>query len=389
MANHSSNIEESRGIRMVFQRLCREGNMVHLEYENFDSDFPIYAELEDRLILGISDVTRGQWKLKPGHHLLMTLEDRGKKYEAILEMQGHGRFEGAESCAFEQPRVLKCLNDDRLSDYLPGRPVSCTYNTHFMEIRDGKIRAFGVQGVELCYGGTDVKEGSLRLGDETVLGLILGKKEQLVAPCRVVHFGDGYAGLHFREDTDQAFLLIYQRWLEEVLRDQQKRDQEGFEAKGTRAGARPEEAESRRAGTDIKVLVDSDPLILVIAEGEVFPRRMADSLGRKYGWAFLDYIQGKVQPRLESLGASGEGWGRVRLLMVHQRLRVSSGLELTRDLVQGEGCPLPILVVGLEEDVALKRNRAIAAGAVDFISVEPFHVLRVMKVIEETLRMFG
>jgi hypothetical protein len=46
-------------------------------------------------------------------------------------------------------------------------------------------------------------------------------------------------------------------------------------------------------------------------------------------------------------------------------------------------------VVGLEEDVALKRNRAIAAGAVDFISVEPFHVLRVMKVIEETLRMFG
>lgn len=57
--------------------------------------------------------------------------------------------------------------------------------------------------------------------------------------------------------------------------------------------------------------------------------------------------------------------------------------------MQGEGCPLPILVVGLEEDVALKRNRAIAAGAVDFISVEPFHVLRVMKVIEETLRMFG
>lgn len=79
----------------------------------------------------------------------------------------------------------------------------------------------------------------------------------------------------------------------------------------------------------------------------------------------------------------------MRLLLVHQRLRVTSGLELTRDLIQEEACPLPILVVGLEEDVALKRNRAIAAGAVDFISVEPFHVLRVMKAIEDTLKMFG
>jgi FixJ family two-component response regulator len=95
-----------------------------------------------------------------------------------------------------------------------------------------------------------------------------------------------------------------------------------------------------------------------------------------------------VLPGLASLG-SGGGWGRVKLLLVHQRLRVTSGLELTRDLTQVESCPLPILVVGLEEDVPLKRNRAIAAGAVDFISVEPFHVLRVMKAIEDTLKMFS
>ena len=89
------------------------------------------------------------------------------------------------------------------------------------------------------------------------------------------------------------------------------------------------------------------------------------------------------------MGAQAGHWGRVKLLLVHQRLRVSSGLELTRELIQEEACPLPILVVGLEEDVALKRNRAIASGAVDFISVEPFHVLRVMKAIEDTLKMFG
>jgi hypothetical protein len=386
MAGHSSNLEELKAIRLVLQRLCQVGGVVHLKHNAFEQDVPIFAELEDRLILGISDVVRGQWGIKPGTHLLMILEDRGKKFEAVIEMLGHGRFEGVESCAFNHPRVLKCLNDDRLSDFRPDRAAPCTYSTHAMEIRDGKIRAFGYQGVELGYGGADSKNGVLRVGDETVLGLVLGKGESLVAPAKVVYFGDGYAGIHFREDADQAFLLTYRRWLEEMVRGQAKRDLEGFEPSGSRAKARTSEPETRRA---IKVLVDHDPLLLIIAEGDTFPNRMAESLGRKYGLACLDYVQGKVHPDLGALGADGGDWGRVKLLLVHQRLRVSSGLELTRDLILEEGCPLPILVVGLEEDVPLKRNRAIAAGAVDFISVEPFHVLRVMKAIADTLQMFG
>ena len=37
----------------------------------------------------------------------------------------------------------------------------------------------------------------------------------------------------------------------------------------------------------------------------------------------------------------------------------------------------------------IERNRAIAAGAVDFIAVEPFHVLSLLRTLEETLRLFG
>jgi FixJ family two-component response regulator len=135
--------------------------------------------------------------------------------------------------------------------------------------------------------------------------------------------------------------------------------------------------------------VDRAPLLLVISEGDAFPKHMAQSLGRKFGIAYLDYVHGDVKPALRELAEADQEWGRVKLLLVHQRLRISSGLELTRRLVQEEACPLPILVVGIEEDVALKRNRAIAAGAVDFISVEPFNVLKVMRTIEDTLKMFG
>jgi len=37
----------------------------------------------------------------------------------------------------------------------------------------------------------------------------------------------------------------------------------------------------------------------------------------------------------------------------------------------------------------LKRNRAMAAGAVDHLVVEPFHVLGVLRTLEETLRLFA
>ncbi len=389
MAGQSPHVDDAKDIRMILQRVCRAGGLIQVKHQTFAQDFPIHAELEDRVVLGISDVIRGQWGLKPGNHVLMTLEDRGKRFEAILEMAGHGRFQGVESCAFLHPRMLKCLNEERLSDFAPDRPIPCTYTTHSLGIKDGKIRTFGQQGVELCFAGADVREGTLRLGDETVLELALGKDERLVAPARIGHFGDGYVGVRFREDVDQGFLLPYHRWLDEMVRGQHRRDQEGFDPKGAQAAARATETEAPRTGSEAKWLVDRDPLLLIVSEGDAFPRRMAESLGKKYGLIYLDYVQGRVQPCLASIGAEPGGWGRIKLILVHQRLRVSSGLELTKDLTVGEGCPLPILVVGLEEDVSLKRNRAIASGAVDFISVDPFHVLRVMKAIEDTLKMFG
>jgi hypothetical protein len=384
MAAHSSNIEEARDIRMLLQRLCRDGRPIRLQFSSFSGEFQLFAETEELVVVGVSNEVKEQWELKTGSHVLIALEDRGKKYETVVEISGFSRLEGAEACDFQHPRLLKCVNDERISDFKPDWPIPCTYTTRSLEIRDGKIRAFGSQGVELCYAGTDVTSEVLHLNEETILGLVLGKDERLSAASLVSHFGDGYAGLHFKGEGDP----VYQAWLEDMLRLQAKRDQESFEAKGTRA-ARTQDAEAPRAAQTIRLLSDHDPMLVIVSEGDAFARRMAETLGKKYGLAHLDYIKGRVLPCLEVIGAGESDWGRARLLLVHQRLRVSSGLELTKDLVLDEKCPIPILVVGLEEDVPLKRNRAIAAGAIDFISVEPFHVIRVMKAIEDTLKMFS
>ena len=138
----------------------------------------------------------------------------------------------------------------------------------------------------------------------------------------------------------------------------------------------------------VQLLSDKDPLVLVIGEGG-FTRRIHEALGRKFGIAELDFVKGEVRSMLSALGGDAPDWGRTKLVLIHQRLRLSSGLELTRQLTQEEGCPLPILVAGTEEDVALKRNRVIAAGAVDFISVDPFKILAVMRSLEETMRLFS
>lgn len=134
--------------------------------------------------------------------------------------------------------------------------------------------------------------------------------------------------------------------------------------------------------------MDREPLILVLTEKEDFSRRMAESLGRKFGVVSLDYIKGKVRPFLAALDGEAASWGRVRLIVVHNHLRLVSPLELTRQIVEQEKCPLPVIMAGTEEDMELKRNRAVAAGAIDYVPVDPFNILKVLRKLDETIKMF-
>jgi CheY-like chemotaxis protein len=143
----------------------------------------------------------------------------------------------------------------------------------------------------------------------------------------------------------------------------------------------------KQAGPTLQVLVDKDPLLLVIGEPP-FSQRMAEAVGRKFGVAGCDYARGEVRPLLGSLGVAGADWGRVRLVVVHHRLRAMSGMELTGKLIKEEGCTLPVLVAGTEEDLDLKRKRALALGALDFLVVDPFRILSVIQVLDQAYKAF-
>ena len=384
MTTHRLNREEPEIIRMVFQRLCQAGGSVQLRFGTYHGEFRLLAESPDRVILGLSDVERGQWGLKTGSHLTLTLSDRGLPYEAVVDYQGHGRFQGLEACHVSLPRVLRALDPHRLADYVPDHPLPCSFADQHSNVMDGFAQAFGADGLELAAPERvrSLPE-TLRLNATSTVEFRIHEAESMVLPVRVTYFGDRFWGMRFPDEIDAHHLGRYRQWLQEALRAQAQRDLKRFEPEGTQVVAR----EVAPAGPALQVHSDKDPLILVLAEGSAFPTRLAEAVGRKFGVASLDLVRGPVRPHLP--GVDSAGWGRTRLILIHHLLRSGSPLEACRRLVQEEQCPLPILVAGSEEGADLKRNRAIAAGAVDHLVVEPFKVLSVIHVLDETLSLFS
>lgn len=378
--------DDAKAIRMAFQRLCRDGANLFLRKATRRGLFPLLAESEGRIALAISEAERELWGLEPGGHLSAFFVDRGRRFEATLEVAGPGSVEGVECCHFEQPRHLVCLDDRRFADFMPHAPITCLFSTPSHDICEGRIRAMGSEGIELRLGGTEHSRADLlRVEGSSVIELPLGPETRLRLEGTVAYFREGMAGILFHEEGSEAALRSYRSWLMDSLLTQLQRDREAFNPGGVTT-VRNLGPSGERPGFRVKLLQDRDPLVLVVAEGDALAERLSTALGRRFGFATLDYLQGAVQPLVAAMAGQAEGWGRVRLVLVHHRLRLISGMDLVRKLVEVEGCPVPILVVGTEEGQEQKRERARSLGAMDFVPVQPFRILTLKLALEEALR---
>ncbi len=379
-------IDDTASIRMVFQRLCRAGGDITLKVEGRDWTFPIFEEVEGRILAGITAAERAKWNMNVGDHYPMTVFDRGRKFQGTVEVADFGRLEGSDCVHLEQPRMLKGRDYRGLSDFVPERPLTAVFTSPAMDFCDARIRALGQDGLLLpLYGTGAVKDGQLKLDTPTTLELNLDLDNRFVLKAVCDTLEEGAAGIRFTEKHDAPVLKAYRLWLNDARVAQDRKDRELFQSRGVRAERG--KGEAVKAGPTLQVLSDRDPLVLVIGEPP-FSARMAEAVGRKFGVAGLDFARGEVRPLVKPLGVEGADWGRVKLVVVHQRLRSMSGMELAGKLIKDEGCPVPVLVAGPEEDAPLKRNRALGLGAVDFLPVEPFRILAVIQALDQTLRMF-
>ena len=384
MSKHVFQIDETAAIRMVFQRLCRAGGEVHLQINGKDWAFPLFEEVEGRILLGITEAERKKWGMGVGDHYRLTVFDRGRKLQGTSEIAEFLKVEETACVSLEQPRVLKGRDNRGLTDFVPEKPFRAVFTSPSMDFCEARIKTMGSEGVQLpLYGSGAVKEGQLKLDTPTTLELALDLDTKFVFPACTEIMEEGMAGLRFTVKHDSQELRDYRHWLSDARNTQDRKDRDLFRAGGVRA--------ERRKGSIINVmptlqlLLDKDPLVLVISEPP-FSLRISEVLGRKCGVAGLDFSRGEVIPLITSLGEEGgPPWGRVKLVMIHQRLRSMSGMELAAKLLKDGGCP-PILMAGPEENADTKRERALAMGAVGFLPVEPFKILAVIQAVDQALK---
>ena len=379
-------LSDAAAIRMVFQRLCRSGGDLNLKIDGKDWAFPLFEELEGRVIVGITGPERAKWNMKVGDHYRMTVYDRGRKCQGTVEVAAFGQLDGSDCVHLEQPRSLQGRDYRGLADFLPEKPLRAVFTSPSMDFCDARIRAMGPDGLQLpLYGTGAVKDGQLKLDTPTTMELAMDLDTKFVLRAVTDTMEEGVVGIRFTEKPDAAVLRNYRLWLTDAMISQDRKDRELFQTRGLRAVQ--VKGEVLKAGPTLQLLVERDPLVLVISE-PAFSARLAEVAGRKYGVAGLDYARGEVRPLLKALGVEGPDWGRVKLVLVHQRLRAASGMELAGKLVKGEDCPVPLLVAGPEEDGQVKRNRALALGAVDFLPVEPFRILTVLQALDQAYKAF-
>jgi CheY-like chemotaxis protein len=391
MTRSAALLEDAAGIRMVLQRLCLAGDRLDVAYKAQRAAYPMLTEDGERLAFRMSFEDIGAWGLKPGENLAIKLKDRGLEYECVVAHAGQEVLEGVETCLASIPRVLRRSDLHRLADFIPDRGTTQAYAATFTNTRnaliDGTVQSFGEEGLELVLRNTkqDIRE-LLRMGEESLLDVPLEGDLRLRAPTTVAYFGENLVGLRFTKQADARVLDQYRTWIQDQQVLQAQQDREEFSPRGFQEAT----ARINRAAAlpTVKILVDRDPMLLLLTEKEEFARRLGEALSRKFGLAMLDHIKGPVKAQLKGIEADEDGWGRVRLVVIHNQLRLASPLELCHQLLDQEGCPVPVVLAGTEEDEALKRHHAVAAGAVDYVAVEPFRILAILRKLDDTLRLF-
>ncbi len=383
----SDNLEDAQAIRMVLQRLIMGGSKVTMAYQSQKADFPVHTEDGSKLSLKMSLEEVSGWALKAGESVSLKLEDRGLKYETVTAFHAPNNLEGVEVAGLAIPRILRRSDSHRMAAFIPdSAPPRAAFTNARGGLFDGSVKSFGLQGLELAL--RDPKQNiqeAFRMGEQSLVDVRLSDTLQLKAKTTVTYFGDDHVGLKFNKDNDPRLLNQYQAWLQEQQRIQAQKDAADFNPGG--AVAPLARANQAAVLPKLRILVDKEPMLLLLSEKSDFAQRMAEALGRKYGIAWLDYVKGPLRTQLGELATEALPWGKASLLLLHNQLRLTSPLELCRQVLEREKTPMPVLLLGTEEDADKKRHRALEAGAVDYLVVEPFKVLQVLRKIDEMVSL--
>ncbi|MDJ0838718.1 MAG: PilZ domain-containing protein [Acidobacteriota bacterium] len=380
-------VADPQEVRVIFSRLIDNARSLEFKLGSNGLRARLMDDDEESIFVEFSGEDREKYEIRAGQSVGMSFYYEGKEYYGSLTVMGAGKLEGKEALRFVYPLGLNINDDFGLTELnLAPRP-ELLYTSMFNDFCEGRLVNIGPVGADITSEMTGKIGQYLMVDKETTLGFELEPGFKISAAGRVLYInnvGEELIGVKFTNlDAETEKRLA--EWIAEKQAFKKNGDRAFLKDRGV--GKKPVKRQVERAGNKAPILAydyktvlhQGEPWILVLARDEEILQRIGKVLQRKYGVLISKGRYTNVQKIID--------YYRPCLILVYETLDTISGFDLAKTISSENDGAIPLAMLGNEEDVEAKRERARSFKAVNYLPVEPFHPLGFFKKIEEMMKV--
>ena len=378
-------ISDKQEIAVIFNRMFERNQSLHLKFGEERLLCKPLAVESDHIFIACSMQDRERYNISANGSVQFSLFHEGKEYYATANLSGSGKMEGKDALRLNWPPSIK-INDDYCLTQLNLIPKkSVTFTSITNQICDGDLINIGVQGIDLRNKGGESNAQVLKVDQITMVAFDLEPGVSIAQKGRVLYhtqFGQDLVGVEF-VDMNQEVAQKLEKWVSEQVESKKMADKSWLQKGGAKQARKKSggQAGSTRTMADREdyetIVKEGDPYVLLITRDEAIIKRLTKSLSRKYG---ILASKGRFK-RVESI----VGEYHPVMIIIHDQLGQVSGFDLTRTINKHLSDEFRILVMGTDEDRVEKQALSHEAGALDYLVIEPFNMLKIFRMIDDAI----
>ncbi len=390
-------VAEREALEIMFHKMHANAQSLHLQLKD-KVRCPILSVDEKWLFVGLSIAERERQGVRQGQSARISFYFEGKELFGGVAIAGAGRLDDKDALRLSFPASMTVNDDFCLTHFHLTPRKEIVFTSTMNQLCTGAVVNLGIKGVDIKSKESQSIKELLAVDRETQLGFELEKDLHFSFKGRVLYFQDyeeQLIGIEFL-DADREQEQQLNQWIVDQTSRKQDKDRHFLSARKQQGSgkparmaqspgpAAPEEGEpaAPQAQPALRddyapVLKEGDPYILALSKDEELIARLGKCLMRKYGVLRSKGRFANVKELIPHY--------KPAMILVHERLGTVSGFDLAKTIIEHADQEQFIMVMGDAEDEIEKRNRAVRAGAVDYLVVTPFKTLPIFKKIDEMI----
>ena len=381
-------ITDPEEIRIIFRQLVENARFVFPNFSDEKLPCRLLNDEEDSLFIALKTEDRERFGIRMNQQAAIRFFYECKEYYTSVAIMGAGRFEGTDALRLAYPRALR-INDQYCLTQLHLIPRrDCTFTSTTNQFCSGKIINLGVKGIDLRSEEVQPIRELLAVDHEVMVGFELSDSLKISQKGRVAYinqFDEIFAGIEF-VDLDKGLEEKIAEWMTNQSIEKKNRELDALrkkrKPKPKRSAAAPRENAGPVLAHDYRgtILKEGDPYILLLSRDEALIQRLGKCLMRKYGiliskgrFSNVTKIMSHYDPKM---------------IIIHDTIGTVSGFDLVKTILGHADAEIAAVIMGSAEEEQERRIRAIDAGALDYLPIEPFKMLPVFKRVDEAMSLF-